>query len=829
MKGDPRYDLPLPVRLSDDAEVTPSEASNGEERFYFLRLAASGEIFEFGEGEYFIISHLNAASPLRSIQEALNAKYQIVCSLQGLEAFVAELLEMGVLVETARSAEGNAREESRSAPNESASAFEFAPEVALGRGAERSTTRLKDPMRGPFRWPLFDPTRLFRMLGYAFSPFRYATWLLMPGVLMAGLILFHRQLDLIVDFRALMETTSGLPVNLPIFILSLFAVNLTSRLTQGTVAQRHGANVRYFGLQLFLGIFPRFYVDREGFKSLSRRGQLWAHGAPLVARLWLFVFGTFVWVTYRQTGTWLSDVGLMIGQAGLFAFVFTAIPLVPIDGYHWLATYLDQPHMRLRGFRLIGMWLRGRPAPETLGGGAKFALASFTIASVLYTLLLLSLLYLYLGAVLEGEYRGTGVALFLGIFALSVLWFISMRIAMRKRRARPARQQGRQRPAMEGLESGAVIPFQTALPARAKGMALGWPSQPERLAPIPRRRKSFLPKIFWLSALAVGLYVAFLPYPYEVGGDFEVLPTQRTQAISRADGEIMEVLVKEGDWVKAGDLLAKLSDWDEKRDLAIVQAELEKAQAHLRRLEAGPKPEEVELAQKQVEAARERVTFNKAEMERANELGKDKIIAERKVEHATSQYRTAMADLKVALANLELTRSGAIQPDIDAAEAEVKRLQTELAYRKDELERTRIVAPTSGQIVTSNPDLMIGRYLQRGQVLAEIEDNRMALVEVSVPESDIAYVDIGDRVRLKAWAYSDSETLGTVISLAPAADTKGYGRVVRVKTLVPNADGAIRSEMTGYAKIDGAELPVWKAFSHMIMRFFRIEVWSWIP
>jgi hypothetical protein len=35
--------------------------------------------------------------------------------------------------------------------------------------------------------------------------------------------------------------------------------------------------------------------------------------------------------------------------------------------------------------------------------------------------------------------------------------------------------------------------------------------------------------------------------------------------------------------------------------------------------------------------------------------------------------------------------------------------------------------------------------------------------------------------------------------------------------------------MTGYAKVDGAEMRVWEAYLRSIRRFFEIEVWSWIP
>ena len=72
-------------------------------------------------------------------------------------------------------------------------------------------------------------------------------------------------------------------------------------------------------------------------------------------------------------------------------------------------------------------------------------------------------------------------------------------------------------------------------------------------------------------------------------------------------------------------------------------------------------------------------------------------------------------------------------------------------------------------------------------------------------------------------------TSGSVVSVAPSAEQREYGLVVRVMTDIPNDDGFLKSQMTGYAKITGRDMPVWEAFSRMLVRYFKIEMWSWIP
>ena len=66
--------------------------------------------------------------------------------------------------------------------------------------------------------------------------------------------------------------------------------------------------------------------------------------------------------------------------------------------------------------------------------------------------------------------------------------------------------------------------------------------------------------------------------------------------------------------------------------------------------------------------------------------------------------------------------------------------------------------------------------------------------------------------------------------IAPAVDSEHEeGEVLKVTTIIDNADGLLVSGMTGYGKIDGGTMPVGVAFSRAIVRFFLIEVWSWLP
>jgi len=110
-----------------------------------------------------------------------------------------------------------------------------------------------------------------------------------------------------------------------------------------------------------------------------------------------------------------------------------------------------------------------------------------------------------------------------------------------------------------------------------------------------------------------------------------------------------------------------------------------------------------------------------------------------------------------------------------------------------------------------------------------VENDETVIVEVEVPESDIADVEVGARVKVKVWAYSGETFVGTVKEISPAVEDDREYRVVIVTTEVPNPDGLLRSGMTGFAKVESGTKPVIVAFSRMFVRFFLIKIWSWLP
>ena len=125
-------------------------------------------------------------------------------------------------------------------------------------------------------------------------------------------------------------------------------------------------------------------------------------------------------------------------------------------------------------------------------------------------------------------------------------------------------------------------------------------------------------------------------------------------------------------------------------------------------------------------------------------------------------------------------------------------------------------------------------------------------MEIKIPEQYIAEVKIRGRVHARTLAYSGSVLVGKVIAIAPVAagaeeiesqqtsvvpQEKGAvqvidnkeKRIVRVVAELANANGRLKSGMTGRAKIKAGWNPLGVMLISEVLRFINVDVWSWLP
>lgn len=590
--------------------------------------------------------------------------------------------------------------------------------------------------------------------------------------------------------------------------LSCFVVQSPRALVHGIMCKRCGGQVSGIGLGLLYYVMPALYCDwGEIIWVAGKEKRRWAIFSGIFYQLLVWGVGTIGWwLTAPGSAAnlfWLS----MSFAAGMGLLLFGANPLVQMDGYLLLVSIIGVPRLRERSLAILGSWTLRRPLPEILTRREKRWFLLYGALTFFYAFLHLGVVLWMFWSQLTPAYEGAGAIATILVavyFAQKPLFHVLMKL-------RPFRW----------------------LCARGGG---------------PLR---------WGARLALAGAIAalgFIPVAYETGGPFRFLPRQRAEIRSEVEGVVEQVLVSEGQWVEAGQPLALLSGRASTRNLVAAQGQVDRVRAELALVESGARPEQIERVRAGVRKAQAALAWSKPRAERVTRLFEDGLVSEKDYENALHQRDMDASRLQEALADLDLIISPSREEQVRALLADQKALQALADDYLADLESTTLSSPIAGRVVTPDVELVSGMYLKPGQrdLVMEIEDARTVRAEVEVSEEEVSEVRPGAPVRLIAWTWHDTPIEGRVVSIAPVAapasrtsttaivqeDSADLAalqipgastRVLRVVTEVPNPDGLLKSDMTGYAKIAAGRRPLWDVIFRPAIRWARVKAWYWIP
>jgi putative peptide zinc metalloprotease protein len=808
------------IRLRSDLTVERQES--GGQTVYTVRDPVSGDDFEFGEEEYFLIERIGTGEPPELIAANFRERFGEPIELRQIDAFVDRLRLWKLIfddqVEDASSSSHTGLADTELEDDNLLPDEEWELPRAQRFGGDTGT-RWQPDRAGVLIRPrhykaLWHEPRWIGWMARAFRPLRYLVYLTPLLLVLAVATLAHQWPLVAADFERLWR-----PWNLvEHLVFSLFTANLVSKISSGMTCSATGGRVPSFGIHFALGFLPRFHVELAGWDNMERRGILWTLASPMLAKLILFSLGILVWYVARDSGSQLPMIAFVLAAVALLSLLVSGNPFGVGDGYAFMSGLLRQSNLRGKAFRaLFGRLL---PKRKRLPSGAAGLglLRLYGLATVTYILLLLWLLFHYLAVWLESRFEGTGVLIFL-LLLLTLFSQVFRRVSSRRSRATAATHPTVTQSAELGRRHGPGV-------SAGGGLKEGPKSSTRREAAIPSRRRTRWGWILFLLALATTF---FIPYEYETGGRLEVKARERREIYSESPGIVERVEADGGRWVEAGAVLAAMSSYRESGEVDSLRAQVERQEAQLQKLLTTPRKEEVELAAKQYEAARVRERFAESESKRMEALRKAGNVSETDYDDAMRKHEVAIQETLEYKANLDLITQGPHPQEIEGARAELKRLQAELVREEERLRRTQLVSPISGRLEQLDLVELTGKYLDDGDLYTAIIDDRVLRAEVEIPESDLPMVAIGDRARLKFWAYTDQVFSGEVYDIDPSVEQETIGRVSRVRIRVPNEAALLKTGMTGYGKIAGRSESLALAFTHRLVRFFALEVWSWIP
>lgn len=237
-----------------------------------------------------------------------------------------------------------------------------------------------------------------------------------------------------------------------------------------------------------------------------------------------------------------------------------------------------------------------------------------------------------------------------------------------------------------------------------------------------------------------------------VSASGKIQPEIEVKISPDVSGEVVELLVKEGDKVKKGDLLAKI-----KPD--IYESNYEQMQASLNSQKANEANAKARLAQVKAQFINTKTSF-----ERNESLWKQGAISQAEYDAAKASYDVAKEEVSAAE---EVYRGS--QFNVQSTNASVKEARENLA-------KTNIYAPVDGTISKlsiEKGERVVGTTQFAGTEIMRIANLNEMEVNVSVNENDIVSVSLGDTALIEVDAYLNRKFKGIVTEIANTAAVSG--------------------------------------------------------
>jgi multidrug resistance efflux pump len=228
------------------------------------------------------------------------------------------------------------------------------------------------------------------------------------------------------------------------------------------------------------------------------------------------------------------------------------------------------------------------------------------------------------------------------------------------------------------------------------------------------------------------------PFPNSVAGAGMVEPESENISIGTPlPGIVVEVFVKVGQRVKAGDPLFRIDDRDRKAELAVREAALADATAELERLKAMPRPEELPAAEAKVREAKADWENWEQQWARGEKLVTDRTMTLEEFQERKQSAIAARERYNKAVADYNLLKAGTWQPDLRVAQAVVDRAKAQVEQAQTELDRLTVKALVDGEVLQVNvhPGEFVGTPPERALVV--LGSTKQLHVRVDIDEYDI--------------------------------------------------------------------------------------------
>ena len=258
----------------------------------------------------------------------------------------------------------------------------------------------------------------------------------------------------------------------------------------------------------------------------------------------------------------------------------------------------------------------------------------------------------------------------------------------------------------------------------------------------------------------------------------KVQPKKKVDVSADITGRITRIAVREGDFVQRGQFLLQI-------DPTIYEANLQRAQA----------------AMSSAQAQAVQAQANRDQSQRALQRTKDL--------HSSNPNLVSQEQLEQAQTAFDIA-----QANLTAAEHVVEQSRAALQQARDELGKTRLVAPMAGRVtrlaVEEGEVAVPGTFSRETGLLLTISDLSVIQVKVQVDETDVVRLHLADSVDVTIDAFPDTTFMGRVTKVSDSAILTAASSVAgqndravdyEVEITLSNPPREVRPDLSATARI----------------------------
>ncbi|MEO0912935.1 MAG: efflux RND transporter periplasmic adaptor subunit, partial [Pseudomonadota bacterium] len=166
-----------------------------------------------------------------------------------------------------------------------------------------------------------------------------------------------------------------------------------------------------------------------------------------------------------------------------------------------------------------------------------------------------------------------------------------------------------------------------------------------------------------------------------------------------------------------------------------LESQRDQALAELSALRSGARPEEIAALEAAVDSAQAQVDVAREQTERTRSLAAREVVSAAQLEQEEGNLRVAEANLQAQLEQLAIGRAGGRPEDVEAAEAALRGLETQIQNAWNNLEDATLRAPFSG--IIARRDIENFTNIQAGQSVVLLQELAIVDLAFDVPGPDV--------------------------------------------------------------------------------------------